>query len=463
MDPDNQPWSPKPYHPNQSSDNTQEPVPNTFDQGEITWQHPTQETGVRNAQASPFTHEHQQVVQPQQQVNQQPPQPTQPQWQQPPAPQPWNSAQTPNQPIAPTQQYGGKMPELPQLSHDSGGGPLSSQQKKQRLFAWIGVALLVIVPAVILGIMVLTKTSQDDTNQKQAQANAAVTYNADAIAALATGSITSDQVSGLDKTATFYTIFKKAATQQIVQTKWDEYYTAQKDAQRGDQYTMYDTTIDYQSKKFSYNENAYSNLGIFQTRCIGAKQYNFNGTKIATGTVWDAASDSTDCQLDTVAMHVNDGMNAGGLTGPQADTFLSKLKGYGVVKVNNLTLVTNNSKQFIKVDLNVVPQKAGNTYWGMQNFMNAFLATGLDSAKQPYTFFGAGNEGAHVSYYFDPTTQLPVYSTAVSTPALTATGTEQVTTNFSHRYIEYGFPTGVTEQTLNDSNPIGFQNWPVAN
>jgi hypothetical protein len=457
MDPDNQPWSPKPYQPNESSENAQKPVPNTFDQGEITWQHSPQETEVRNAQASPFTqpHEHHPAAQPQSPQSQQ--------WQQPPAPQPWNVPQSPNQPIAPTQQYGGQMPELPQLSHNAGNSPLSPQQKKQRLFAWVGVALLVIVPAIILGAMVWSKASQDSANKKQAQANAAITYNTDAIAALATGTITNDQVSGLDKTATFYTIFKKAATQQIVHTKWDEYYTAQKADQRGDQYTMYDTAIDYQSKKFSYNENAYSNLGIFQTRCIGDKQYNFNGTKIATGSVWDAASDSTDCQLSTVAMHLNDGANAGGLTDAQANTFLSKLKGYGVVKVNNLALVTNNSKQYIKVDLNITPQKAGNTYWGMQNLMNAFLATGLNPSKQPYTFFGAGTEGAHIAYYFNASTQLPVYSVAESTPALTAAGTEQTTTTWSHRYIEYSFPTGVTDQTLNDTTPIGFDSWSPAN
>jgi hypothetical protein len=160
---------------------------------------------------------------------------------------------------------------------------------------------------------------------------------------------------------------------------------------------------------------------------------------------------------------LNDGANAGGLTDAQANTFLSKLKGYGVVKVNNLALVTNNSKQYIKVDLNITPQKAGNTYWGMQNLMNAFLATGLNPSKQPYTFFGAGTEGAHIAYYFNASTQLPVYSVAESTPALTAAGTEQTTTTWSHRYIEYSFPTGVTDQTLNDTTPIGFDSWSPAN
>ena len=461
MDPDNQPWSPKPYQPNEPSENTQKPVPNTFEQGEITWQHPSPESQVPNAQASPFTRPHEQ--RPQAPAQPQPPVAPAQQWQQPVAPQPWNPASGPNQPIAPTQQYGGQMHELPQLSHNSGSAPLSPQQKKQRLLAWIGVAVLVIVPALILGIMVWSKTSQDSANQKQAQANAAITYNTDAIAALATGTITNDQVSGLDKTATFYTIFKKAVMQQVVHTKWNEYYTDQKDGKRTDQYTLYDTAIDYQSKKFSYNENSYSNLGLFQTRCIGDKQYNYNATKIATGASWDAASDSTDCKLSTVAMHLNDGVNAGGLNDAQANTFLSKLKGYGVVKVNSLGLVANKGKQYVKIDLNIVPQKAGDSYFGMQNLMNAFLATGLDASKQPYTFFGSGTEGAHIAYYFDPATQLPVYSVAESTPALTGTGTEQTTTSFSHRYIEYSFPQGVLDQTLNDHNPIGFDNWPSAN
>lgn len=464
MDPDNQPWSPKPYQPNQASENTQKPVPNTFEQGEITWQHPAPETQVPNAQASPFTRPHEHIAPEQhaQSVAHQPQQAPSQQWQQPVTPQPWNAA-TPNQPIAPTQQYGGQMPELPQLSHNAHGAPLSPQQKKQRFFAWVGVAVLVIVPTIILGMMVWSKLSQDNINQKQANTNASIAYNADAIAALAQGTITDEQVNGLDKTATFYTVFKKAAMQQTVRTKWDEYYTAQKDGQRTDQFTMYDTAIDYLSKKFSYNENSYSNLGLFLTRCIGDKQYNFNATKIATGASWDAASDSTDCQLQTVAMHLNDGVNTGGLSDAQANTFLGKLKSEGVVKVNGLSLATNKGKQYVKIDLNIVPQKAGDAYFGMQNLMNAFLATGLNASKHPYTFFGSGTEGAHIAYYFDPTSQLPVYSVTESTPGLTAAGTEQTTNSYSHRYIEYSFPQGVADMNLNDHDAIGFDSWPSAN
>jgi Tfp pilus assembly protein PilV len=366
------------------------------------------------------------------------------------------------QPFGTPQQFGGQMAELPPLANRDQLGNYSPAEKKQRLVMWLVILAAVIIPALIIGLVFLTKNSNDNTKQKQQQAAAQITYNADAIKQLSAGTATDAQVAKLDKNATFYTVLKAAAKQQIVNTKWDVYYTGAQDAKRGDQYTLYDTTIDYANKSYSYGENSYSNLGVFQTRCIGDKQYNFNDSKLTSAPTWQAASDSTDCALSTVTMHLNDGLNTGGLDDKQADAFMSKLQQSGVMKVNSVALTTNKDKQYLKVDANVVPQKQGNgdIYWGVQRFMSAFQATGMDATKHPYTFFGSSGEGAHVVYYVDMATQLPVYSAIESTPSYDKFGKAQVTTSWSHRFIEYAFPAEVTAQNINDHTPITFTAWP---
>lgn len=351
------------------------------------------------------------------------------------------------------------MAELPPLAaHDQFNTPTAGD-KKQRLIMWIVIAVVVILPALIIGTLFLTKQLHDASQKKAALAQPPISYNASALQQLAANP-TAGAVGQLNKESTFYTVLKQAATQSVVQTKWDSYYTNQQGGARGDQYTFYDTAIDYGTKAYAYSEDSYSNLGLFQTRCIGTKQYNFNGSALLAAPGWAAASDSTDCGLNTVTMHLNDGFNAGGLTSGQADTFLNALHKSGVVKVDAVSLVANGTAQYLKLDADVIPQDMGNgIYWGMQKVMTAFQSTGLNAAKQPYTFFGASGEGAHITYYVDLSTQLPVYGVMNSTPSFDKFGKPQVTTSWSHRFIEYTFPKTITAPTLNDNTPISFAHW----
>lgn len=371
-------------------------------------------------------------------------------------------AQSDNQPVQPA--YGGKMAELPPLANSDPSQRVlaNGDSKKQRLILWGIIALLVLIPAIILGIWFMTARSNDAQKQQKTQQQEKLSYNLDALKTLgANPTITEADVAKLNKTDTFYTVLKQAAQKQIVQTKWDVFYTSQKDEARGDKYTMYDTAIDYTSKKYTYDENTYSNLGIFQTRCIDKKQYNFNATTLTTSPSWQPATDSTNCDLNVVTMHLNDGLNTGGLTAEQADSFIRKIRGQGMLEVNNVSLATNKDKKYLKVDATVTLKDQGkNVYAGMQLFMNAFQATGLNADKHPYTYFGAGSEGATIQYYVDLSTQLPVYAVMKSTPAFDKSGKPQVSTNWSHRYIEYAFPDKLTEPTLDTHVPIKFSAWP---
>jgi len=453
MDPNNQPWTPKPYQPENSEPQQSQPTPKPpVDpyawQREATQQpnpNPNQDQSIASQMPAHYIAP---STAPQQQ------QPAPQQWPQP-APMPQDHSQAP---LGPTQQYGGPMSELPPIAPP--GQSITPADKKQRKIFWIIIAALVILPALGIGAYFASKMAQDSDHKKVVQQQEKLTYNNEALQAIAKAPLTDASVSKLDKAATFYTVFKQAAVKPVVQTKWSVYYTAGENDPRADQYSLYDTAIDYGSKKYSYNENSYSNLGLYQIRCIGDKQYNYNDSKLTTSPSWQPASDSTDCKLNTVTMHLNDGMNAGGLTSDQADNFIRKIQRYGMVKVNNIALATNKDKQYIKLDINVTPQKQGNIYWGMQLFMNAFQATGADPEKQPYTFFGAGGEGAHIQYYIDAATQLPVYAKFDSTASLNNQGKAQLSTNWSHRAIEYAFPAAVTDQNLDAATPINFTAWP---
>lgn len=352
------------------------------------------------------------------------------------------------------------MAELPPLASQDQLNALSTSDKKQRFIMWIVVAIVVVVPALIIGTLFLTRQLNDSSAKKAAQAMPAVSYNADALKALA-AKPTAAGVAQLNKDATFYTVLKQAAMQPVVQTKWDVYFTGQQKGSRGDQYSLYNTTIDYGNKSYAYSDDSYSNLGLLQTRCIGAKQYTYNNSKLLGPQSWQPATDSTDCAFSTVTMHLNDGLNAGGLSDAQANTFLNSLHKSGALKVDDVSLATNKGAQYLKVDADITPQNmGGGIYWGMQQLMTAFQSTGLNAANQPYTFFGSSGEGVHVSYYVDLSTQLPVYSAMTSTPSYDKFGKPNVTTSWSHRFIEYTFPKSVTAPTLNDHTPISFSAWP---
>lgn len=384
-----------------------------------------------------------------------------------PLPPPAATAQTPagNMP-----QYGGQMAELPPLAaginpqQPSGGQMPKAKKPKKSLMkllfgTLIALAFLALVGAAILVVLQSSKQKTKTTST----VIKTVTYTTDQVKKLtASKQLTATALQKVDATNTFYSAFRTASQQPVAQTMWDVYYTKNKKDVRGDQYNLYGVTTDYRTKVYNYDEDDYSNIGIIQTRCLADKQYIFNGSKLSGASAsWQQASDSTNCSLASVATRMNDGMNTGGLTAEQSNTFIQQLNKTGSVKVNSMSLTTQKGAQYIKFDVSVTPKlKTKGVYWGMQNFMAAFQATGLNAAKYPYTYFGASGDGMSLQYYVDPGTMLPVYAAAVSTPALNAAGNTVTPTSYSHRFIEYAFPGSVPATNLNDHNLITFTTWP---
>lgn len=362
-------------------------------------------------------------------------------------------------------QYGGQMAELPPLAQPTSPQQAQPHAKSNRslmklLFGGlIALAFVALMGAAIL-VVLQSRQKKPATTQK---AIAAITYNAEEVKKQAAAKqLNVAALQKMDKTSTFYSAFRTAAQAPVVQTSWDVYYTKNQKDSRGEQYNLYSVGMDYRSKKYTYDEDDFSNIGVIQSRCIDAKQYIFNASKLSTAKAsWQAASDSTSCSLSSVATRVNDGMNTGGLDSKQSDAFVQQLNKSGALSVNSANLVTQKGASYIKFDITVTPQKkTAGVYWGMQNFMQAFQATGLNAGKYPYTYFGASGEGAHVQYYVDPATMLPVYSTAISAPAYDANGKPVSPSSWSHRFVEYRFPTALDKPGLENHDMLAFSAWP---
>lgn len=358
-------------------------------------------------------------------------------------------------------QFGGPMAELPPLAPAQ--PPVSQPRGRKPRRNKLMLGLIVGAGLIFATLVVLIAVSLMSSGKKDAsQEIPPVTYNSQQIDTLVRNKQVDEQhVQQLNKTSAFYTVFKRAAMQPVAQTKWNVYYTNNEQDKRGDQHTMYDVSVDYRTKQYAYMEDSYSTIGVLQSRCIEGQQYGFNASKLSSGGGWQASSDSTTCKFDVVATRMNDGMNTGGLDDKQADAFVQKLHQSQAVTVNGVNAFVYKDVPYLKFDVTITPREAAKgIYWGMQNFMTAFQATGLNPEKHPYTYFGTGNEGMHLVYYVDPVSQLPVHAQITSTPAFNESGRPISPKSWSHRSIEYAFPAAVAKPTLDDHNQIGFTNWP---
>lgn len=392
------------------------------------------------------------------------PPPIQPQYQ-----QQWNQSVAPQQPQrqqaqpqpSATPQYGGQMNELPPLAAGNGQQQIMGKPRRNINKLVIGLLSGVAVILLIVGGLVAFSLFNKEKQKEDAKVLPISYVDNDITGLVKEGKIDQSGVTKLDKTAAFYTIFKQAAKQSIVQTKWDVYYTTNDQDKRSQQYTIYNVGINYDSKQYSYTEDSYSTIGTIQSRCVDGQLYVYNNNSLSVGTGWQPASDSSSCKFNIVSTRMNDGINAGGLTDGEANTFVQAINQAQVIKVNSVSVEEKNGGQYLKFDVNLTPRKAAEgIYWGMQNLMTAFQSTNIDAEKHPYTYFGAGADGMHLVYYADPTTLLPVYSVATSTPTFNQNGQAVTPDSYSHRFVEYTFPERVVPPTLDDFTLAQFSAWP---
>lgn len=289
-------------------------------------------------------------------------------------------------------------------------------------------------------------------------------------------SLNEADLKALNKDTVFFTMFKNQNMQPVIK---DTIYTT--DDERPTFLTVVrEVAFDYRTKKialYSISE------GIHETQLLGGRCFNgveyfdyvegkappgdpknsglkFNGWSPDPRST-QPCGDSTGTLMTPEALQhagadVGDLIAAGGLTAQQADTFNQKLQSYGTIRVNDLSLISRKGKQYIRLDMNVVPTlQQDKKYWGMQTFTWSFEATGLDPSTFPYQAGGTPASGQHTIYYVDPATMLPVYSRKDQTPTVDDSGKPKKPATY-HQQVMYEYPTTVTQRPLEDQAVLVF-------
>ncbi|HSX06366.1 MAG TPA: hypothetical protein VLG92_01450 [Candidatus Saccharimonadia bacterium] len=372
--------------------------------------------------------------------------------------------QTPQPSVFPVTDAATSIPQTTVPIVSANTASLKSRRVSTRRMFIAGIALVLLIGGVGL-VFTLThgkKSPQTNTSGKLP----ALIYNDAQIEKLAQNKqLTVSALTTINKTNAFYSAFRLAAQRPVVQTNWDVYNTASQAGARPAEYTISVMSVDYQSKEYTYYRDDYTSAGATLSRCAGGPTVTyhnvFDPVRSTATTKWWPNGDTVSCAFAAASARMTDGMNTGGLSSQQSDTFVHSLYASKALKVNSVSLVPHTGTEYLQFDVNLIPQRktAAVPYSGMQNFMDAFKATGLNPSTYPYTNFGAGGEGMHLQYYVNPTTMLPAYSVAVSTPALDAQGKQVQPTSWSHRYVEYSYPSAVMQDVL-DPTPQTFSSWP---
>jgi hypothetical protein len=252
--------------------------------------------------------------------------------------------------------------------------------------------------------------------------------------------LTPNTLATLDKDNTFWAYFKQAAQQtQLTMTK--EYYFANSPSEKPTSISYMRSGFDYSSKKIvqAQEEDTRGLPARDHRRCYDGKEFymSFSGTQ-----GWrDTTSSKTLCDVSKADAAINDGINTGGLTAAQADTFIADIrKQSGLFTVKNLQLTEKNDKKYLHFTIALRPVASGKyDYMGNQWLMWAFKTTGLDPAAYPYGYVGAGGEGMDIEYYVDPTSKLPVYTEISTTPGKNSDGSEAPQASYSHYRVQYDF------------------------
>lgn len=269
--------------------------------------------------------------------------------------------------------------------------------------------------------------------------------------------ITNADIIFLDKSDLFWNYFKNAAMQQkLVITK--EYSTSKTPTGTADSIIYSKSGFDYSTKKsvyaYDYTSPATGELRD-KSRCINGEYYSM----AMSSTSWkrNASEDSVVCKLDYYASNINDGINTGGLTQAQADTFTDTLRNRtnNYVEVKSVDIISHNNKQYLHFRVEMRPSFAqGYGYIGGQWLMVSFKETGLDPTTYPYTYMGAAGDGYDYEYYVDPSTQLPAYSTILTSPQRDDSG-KDVPVDLYNRYkCVYQFGISEFDASTNNNDNI---------
>lgn len=342
---------------------------------------------------------------------------------------------------------------------------MPNQPPKKRKISWLRYVLLLLLLLIILTLSYffgpmtynnivtsLNRSSQENTLKSLAS------YGSN---------ITAPDLQKLNKTDAFYGVFANAAQQNIT-TITSNFLTSQSPTDYARQGSnLRQVGFNYKTKAFSYADAAYD-YGSTQPGsmniCIGSQEYSYLRDFSEDGWTKTDASLTSCNDLATLSLSgLADGLNTGGLTKSQAQTFTDSLRNTkGLISVNDATLATISGKPLIRFDVTVnrlITEGFSNPL-GTQYFIWALKDTNIDLGSWPYSTIGAGADGVHMAYYVDPATQLPVYSQIRTTDILDASGKPESDQSYDYVHAEYQFGG-----SLPTPNPKTFNGlkllWPV--
>lgn len=312
------------------------------------------------------------------------------------------------------------------------------------------IVFIVILLALIGGGAYMLFTRQSGSSSRDA------VFTATALSTLSQApTLTDADLAGKDATDLFYAYYKNAAMQsKLIVTKEFTVTTGDKPASGA---TFTKTGFDYATKKavFASDFIAFEGAGRDKSRCIDG-QYFYKG-QFAPSFKREENEDALNCTLLDLATDINDGINTGGLTQQQADDYVDALRNHisGYMQVKSMDAQQHAGKSYIhfKVEMRPVYAPDFGEYVGAQWLMTAFKKTGQTAADYPYAFAGAMADGFDYDYYVDPTTQLPAYSTLMTTGRVNAQGNPDPAEDISHYKTQYEFGTGAFDNsTANEAD-----------
>lgn len=427
----------------------------------------------------------------------------------------WTVPQPPvvPEPPRPTQQFGGALPELPQLANEGitpssiyqvpepqlqqqpgpQMQPMQSQFQPQPMQRPLPLQppiqpvapiplrqknsssrrMLITIPLLLLVMLGIfwgayslvshfTHKSAQPVAQQPSTTQASITAADKTLASMGSaGQLKASDVSQLDKTSAFFAAFENASQQAKVGVISDVYYTAKQADSRPQQYTLYQASTNYQGKDkvYAFAQDTYGSLSVSRQRCQNGTLYTYS-VDGSGKTAWvKSASSKGACDLSAIKTNINDGLNAGGLSEKQAQAFASALITSRVVSVDALKTVTVGGKQYLRFDVSVNAKWQNKQSMGMQAFADAFSKTGLSATSYPYAYFGTGAQGAKIAYYIDASTRLPVYSQMVTSAAVDSKGVAIAAQSYEHQSVEYTY--GDKGIAASPDAAIAFKNWPA--
>jgi hypothetical protein len=268
-------------------------------------------------------------------------------------------------------------------------------------------------------------------------------------------------LSKFDKQALFYAVFKSAAMQTVVNSANDRYQgtSAQDQTSRSLEF-LHQASFNYQTKDLSLSMS--DAQGSYNTRCIKGQWYTYDDVNAMAWTK-NTSSTGSDCTADSYVYNINDGVNTGGLSASQAQTFVSAIQNSsGLVSVDTISYVTHGGAPFIRLVVTIHPVNTGaNGYQGLGVFLGAFQKNSLSPQTWPYSTIGSLATGAKLIYYINPATQLPAYSQVGLTYYVSdSTGQQLPNRTYDFQDTVYSFGGSVpTLPTTDKPQPIKLS-WP---